>query len=68
MTKDMKLYKRKEVADILGIHPGTVFNWIKNGKIKATKIGRALRVKRSDLIKFIKENEVKSEKDVSEDV
>ncbi len=39
-----------EAAKILGINRVTLFNWIKSGKIKATKVGRNYIVHR-DAIK-----------------
>lgn len=35
---------KKELCEIFKVSIGTVNNWIKNGKIKAVKIGRAVRV------------------------
>lgn len=35
---------KKELCEIFKVSIGTVNNWIKNGKIKAVKIGRAVRI------------------------
>ncbi len=35
-----KYYTRKEVAEILRTDAKTVYIWIKQGKLKATRIGR----------------------------
>ena len=37
---DMKLYSVKALSDILKIHPLTIRNHIKQGKLKARQIGR----------------------------
>lgn len=35
---------KKEICEIFKVSIGTVNNWIKSGKIKAVKIGRAVRI------------------------
>ena len=35
----------KEVAEILRIAPGTVYNWIYEGRIPSLKLGRLRRIK-----------------------
>ena len=44
-----KLYTCREVANLFRVKVGTVYAWIKNGKIKATVIGAAYRVKESEI-------------------
>ena len=48
MTDDNNL-KVEQIADELALNPQTIRNWIKNGQLRATRAGRAFRVKRSDL-------------------
>lgn len=43
----------KESADYLKVHWQTIRKYIKNGSINATKIGRSVRIKESDLKKFL---------------
>ncbi len=43
----------KESAELLNIHWQTVRNLIKNGSLPATKIGKNVRVKRSDIDKLV---------------
>lgn len=43
----------KEIAETLKVHHLTVLRWIKEGKIRAIKIGRGWRIKDEDLQKFI---------------
>jgi len=47
-----KLWTVKEVAEYLKVTTTTVNNWIQDGKLKAYKVGGALRIKEVDLIEF----------------
>jgi len=49
------LYSIKQVAYILKVHPLTIRRYIKEEKLKATKIGGNVRVKESDLADFSKD-------------
>ena len=42
-----------EVAQEMSVSDQTVYNWVDQKKLPATKIGRALRIKRSDLERLI---------------
>jgi putative molybdopterin biosynthesis protein len=42
-----------QVAHELGLSDQTVYNWIKEKRLPATKVGRALRIRRSDLERMI---------------
>jgi len=46
------MYTVTELATILSLHPKTVQRFIREGKIKATKIGREWRVHKDDLREF----------------
>ena len=51
-----ELLKITEVAAELKLHPDTVRRYIKEGKLKATKIGGTrVRVRRSELDRFLAE-------------
>lgn len=49
------LYSLQEIADIIGVHRRSVYNWKKDGKIKATKIGKEYRVTAAELNRILKE-------------
>jgi len=49
MTKNKEFFSTAEVAKILDISRVAVFNKIKNGQIKAIKIGRAFAISTNDL-------------------
>lgn len=42
-------YTPEEVAQLLKVHPLTVYRMIKDGRLKAHKIGRSLRISRQDI-------------------
>lgn len=54
MTK--VLLTGKEVAEILKLNILTVYEYIRNGKLKAAKFGRSYRIEEVDLDKFIESN------------
>ena len=39
----MKLYKANELAEMLQIHPRTVYRLGREGKLKVVKVGRSVR-------------------------
>lgn len=49
------MYKCAEVADRYGVKLITVWEWIRQKKFPAIKIGREYRISEDDLIKFEKE-------------
>lgn len=52
--KDMlKVYTINEVEEMLTVTRRTLYSYIKEGKLKAVKIGREWRVKHSDLQEFL---------------
>jgi len=51
--EELKIYTLKEVEDILKVSQRTLYNYINNGSLKATKIGKYWRVQHSDLQQFI---------------
>lgn len=58
------MYSVTELSDILDLHPKTVRRFIREGKIKGTKIGRSWKVHQSDLRQYTHSeltNEVKDE-------
>ena len=49
-------YSVERIAQMLGIHPKTIQRYIREGKLRATKIGKSWRVTGHDLSKFTQEN------------
>jgi excisionase family DNA binding protein len=51
----------EQVAQILQMHPFTVLKFIKQGRLKASKLGRVYRIRRSDVDFFLNEQAGESE-------
>ena len=48
-----RFYTVEEISDALDMHPKTVQRYIREGKIKATKVGKAWRVLEKDFRAFM---------------
>lgn len=48
-----RLLTRNEVADLLHVHPVTVSTMVREGRLRAVKIGRALRIPAGVVAAFI---------------
>ena len=53
MEKGAKFYTAKEVADTLKVNIMTIYRYIKNGRIKAHKIGKDFRIEHSEFERFL---------------
>ena len=51
--KDNNLLTPKQVAEILQIHTLTIYNYIRQGKLDAIRLGRSYRITPGDLAHFI---------------
>ena len=59
-----KLLTLKEASEILNVHWQTVRSYIKEGKLKSSKIGKNIRIKQSDINEFIGEKQDKELKEI----
>lgn len=61
-VKNMKIYTTFEISEILKVSEGTVRDWIRKGKLGATKLGgtKTVRISEEDLTKFYNDNKVVS--------
>jgi excisionase family DNA binding protein len=59
MNTNTNLLTPEQVADILQIHVLTVYNYIRQGKLSAIRLGRSYRIVREDLNHLIEDNRVK---------
>ena len=57
-----KLFDCLQIAERYGVEVTTVQAWIREGKLGALRIGKSYRIRESDLSKFEREQETKSEK------
>ncbi|NLG84189.1 MAG: helix-turn-helix domain-containing protein [Firmicutes bacterium] len=46
-------YTPEEVANLLKINRETLYRWVREGRIKAKKIGTLLRIPESELKRFL---------------
>jgi excisionase family DNA binding protein len=51
---EIKVYTLQEVADVLKVSRQTIYNYLKAGKLKASKIGKEYRVTETQLQDFLK--------------
>lgn len=49
MSEPKLFYTVKELAEILQVHKNQIRNWIKDGRLRAGKIGRSYRISAADL-------------------
>ena len=49
----MELLKVTEAAEILRVRPETVYRWVEKGFLPFVKIGRILRINRTELERLI---------------
>lgn len=48
-----QIYTTEQVAKLLQIHPLTILKYIKQGKLKAIKLGRIYRIREKDFQNFL---------------
>jgi excisionase family DNA binding protein len=53
MQVEDRLFSIVKVAERLGMRKDTIHNWIKAGRLKASRIGRFWRIRERDLEAFI---------------
>lgn len=58
---EKEYYSPQEIAEKFNLKPRTVANWIRQGKLKAIKLGDLWRVHRTDLEAFIKDSQEKND-------
>ena len=52
MNRPPDLLSPQQVADMLGVHVRTVRNYVRDGRLPATRVGKQYRVAREDLAAF----------------
>lgn len=53
---EIRLYGLQEIADALNVTRRTLYNYLKQGKLKAVKIGGEWRVTEDNLMSFLNGN------------
>ena len=57
-----KYYEIEDIVKMLKLTRRTIYNYIKDGKLKAFKVGREWRITETDFLEFIKGCGVKTSK------
>lgn len=52
-TTDIKVYTLEEIAELLHITRRTLYTYVKEGKLKAVKVGKYWRVTEKNLEEFL---------------
>lgn len=61
-TFDDELLTLEQVAQKLQIHTGTIYRYVREKKLRAIRLsGRDLRIRRSELRRFLNEREIGSD-------
>ncbi len=58
----MKYHSPEEIAEQYNLKPGTVRLWIRQGKLKAVKLGHLWRIPDDALQKFLKQDQAEANK------
>ena len=61
MADKMKVYTIEELVDVLQVTRRTIYNYLKDGKLKAVKMGKYWRVTEKQLEEFLTPSNVKKE-------
>jgi len=56
--EDEKYYTIEEVAEMLKVVYMTVYRWIKQGKLKAFRVGKKYMIKKSDIEALVEKSKV----------
>jgi excisionase family DNA binding protein len=51
----------RQVAQYLGVSTKTIYRRIADGEIRASRIGRLLRIAAADVVRYIERNEIRTE-------
>jgi len=58
-----QLYSVRDVADRMGVHPETIRRLIHEGRLRAVRVGRALRIDHASLEELVARQRVKPSRD-----
>lgn len=63
----MELYTPEEIAQMLRLSTGTVWGYIRSGRLPASKLGRKYIISEDQLKRFLEKQEVKPGQDKDND-
>ena len=61
MADEMKVYTIEELVEVLQVTRRTIYNYLKDGKLKAVKMGKYWRVTEKQLEEFLSPTNEKKE-------
>lgn len=50
---NQRMYKVNEFAEALNLSPKTIWAWVYSGKLAVVRLGKAVRIKQSELDKLV---------------
>lgn len=53
MTNEKEFYRAEDLADVLDVNIMTIYRYIKNGRLKAYKIGKEFRIEKEEFKSFL---------------
>jgi len=53
MNSEPPFYSVSEIAKLLNLHPLTIYRHIQNGKLRASRLGKALRISADDFFQYL---------------
>jgi excisionase family DNA binding protein len=51
-----RLMTAKQVSELIEVNPSTVYHWVSEGFIPYVKLGKCIRFKKSELLRWIDKN------------
>lgn len=63
---DKDYHTVEQISEMLNIHPKTIQRYIREGKLRAIKVGKSWRVSRHDLRVFLESSDVRSSDSIAE--
>jgi excisionase family DNA binding protein len=63
-----KLLTPQEIADCLGVRPSTIYQWTHQGFIPHVKVGRLLRFRENQVLRWLEDHKEKGRKNRKVDV
>ena len=62
MQEQLQTVNVTRAAEILGVHPWTLYRWVREGKIPAVKLGRSVRFRVTTLEEWLRQKEQEATK------
>ena len=60
IIKPLDVYKLEEVSNFMEVNTQTLRKYIRQGKLRASKVGSRIYIKRDDIMQMLDENVIKN--------